>query len=190
MRRTGRILRQPRLLLGDRPDGADQVRPRDVAAEERRRHLHQRPDPAQRRPVLHRRGFRRHLVPQGARPGVQTHRQGRREQLHHRLVHAGHDRHRGRRTGPDPRHALHHRPRRRGRAAWPGMSVSTTSRRASGWNTTPAAPRATSGPMSRVPSAWRNSWTASRTPPSGCRRPTGRPNSSMSRTRSRCWMTR
>ncbi|MEI9926899.1 MAG: TonB-dependent receptor plug domain-containing protein [Sphingomonas sp.] len=63
-------------LLGDRADGADQVRRRAGAAKECRRHLHQRPDPAQRRPLLSRRGFRPHQEPQRPHAGLPPHRQG------------------------------------------------------------------------------------------------------------------
>ena len=51
--------------------------------------------------------------------GLSPHRQGRRQQLHRRPVHPGHGDHRRRPAGADPRHALHHQPRRR--AGQPGL---------------------------------------------------------------------
>ncbi len=58
------------------PRGADQVRRLEAAGKARRRHVHQRPDPAQRRSVLPRRGLCPHQVPDRARESVSPRGQG------------------------------------------------------------------------------------------------------------------
>ncbi len=90
-------LSRPRLLRRDRTDRAVQMRRLGAAGEALRRHLHQRPDPAQRRASYYVAGdFDAHRVPQRARADLSPHRQGRRQQLDHGLVHPGHGVHRRR----------------------------------------------------------------------------------------------
>jgi iron complex outermembrane receptor protein len=126
------------------------------AAEECRRDLHQRPDPAQRRPLLSLRRFRPH---QDLSVHVRCY--------HHKDKGAGNNwiaglSNQGTASTADDlpvqiRDTRYTIDRTGVLGSSTGSSASTSSRPASGSRTTPAAPRAISGPTSPARSAWRSS---------------------------------